>query len=82
MELLAKVTIFGEGCHGHLAKQLYQKFRLRDNCEPQTYGIGFKELWEVSPELHKPGTVEHTVGWPFVSLFDSSGCQFVGFLQF
>ena len=82
MELLAKVTIFGEGCHGHLAKQLYQKFRLRDNCEPQTYGIGFKELWEVSPELHKPGTVEHTVGWPFVSLFASSGCQFVGFLQF
>ena len=68
MELHAKVTIFGEGCHGHLAKQLYQKFNLRENCEPQTYGIGFKELWEVSPELHKPGYVEHTVGWPFVSV--------------
>ncbi|KAL8611911.1 hypothetical protein ACOMHN_061992 [Nucella lapillus] len=67
MELQAKVTIFGEGCHGHLAKQLYQKFNLREKCEPQSYGIGLKELWEVSPDLHKPGTVEHTVGWPFVS---------------
>ena len=68
MELHAKVTIFGEGCHGHLAKQLFQKFNLRESCEPQIYGIGFKEIWEVEPEFHKPGQVEHTVGWPFVSL--------------
>ncbi|CAL1289746.1 unnamed protein product [Larinioides sclopetarius] len=64
MELHAKCTIFAEGCHGHLAKQLYQKFNLRANCEPQTYAIGLKEVWEVEPSKHKPGTVEHTVGWP------------------
>jgi len=64
MELHAKMTIFAEGCHGHLAKQLYQKFNLRENCQPQTYGIGLKELWEVKPENHIPGHVEHTVGWP------------------
>ncbi|XP_052674478.1 electron transfer flavoprotein-ubiquinone oxidoreductase, mitochondrial-like [Crassostrea angulata] len=65
MELHAKVTIFSEGCHGHLAKQLYKKFDLRKDCEPQTYGIGFKELWEIDPALHQPGKVEHTIGWPF-----------------
>jgi len=67
MELHAKVTIFGEGCHGHLAKQLYNTFNLRENCQPQTYGIGLKELWEIDPAQHHPGRVEHTVGWPFVS---------------
>ncbi|XP_046373514.2 electron transfer flavoprotein-ubiquinone oxidoreductase, mitochondrial-like [Haliotis rufescens] len=65
MELHAKVTMFGEGCHGHLAKQLYKHFDLRKDCQPQTYGIGLKELWEVEPEKHRPGRVEHTVGWPF-----------------
>lgn len=64
MELRAKCTVFAEGCHGHLAKQLYTKFNLRENCEPQTYGIGLKELWEVKPENHHPGRIEHTVGWP------------------
>ncbi|XP_071453065.1 electron transfer flavoprotein-ubiquinone oxidoreductase, mitochondrial [Hetaerina americana] len=64
MELHAKCTIFAEGCHGHLAKQLFRKFKLRENCEPQTYGIGLKEIWEIEPSKHKPGTVEHTVGWP------------------
>lgn len=44
MELHAKVTLFGEGCHGHLAKQLYKQFNLRENCEPQTYAIGLKEV--------------------------------------
>lgn len=44
MELHAKVTLFGEGCHGHLAKQLYKRFNLRENCEPQTYAIGLKEV--------------------------------------
>ncbi|XP_031549333.1 electron transfer flavoprotein-ubiquinone oxidoreductase, mitochondrial-like [Actinia tenebrosa] len=64
MELHAKVTLFAEGCHGHLAKGLYKKFNLRENCDPQTYAIGIKELWEISPEKHQPGLVEHTVGWP------------------
>ena len=67
MELHAKMTIFGEGCHGHLAKQLYKKFDLRDGVAPQSYGIGFKELWEIDPAKHEPGKVEHTVGWPLVS---------------
>ncbi|CAG2102509.1 unnamed protein product, partial [Medioppia subpectinata] len=64
MELRAKCTVFAEGCHGSLAKQLYKKFNLRDKCEPQSYGIGLKEVWETDPALHKPGRVEHTVGWP------------------
>ncbi|XP_076117636.1 electron transfer flavoprotein-ubiquinone oxidoreductase, mitochondrial-like [Mytilus galloprovincialis] len=65
MELHAKITIFGEGCHGALAKQLYKTFDLRKDCEPQSYGIGLKELWEIDPEKHRPGRVEHTIGWPF-----------------
>ncbi|XP_026684658.1 electron transfer flavoprotein-ubiquinone oxidoreductase, mitochondrial-like [Diaphorina citri] len=68
MELHAKVTIFAEGCHGHLTKSLSSRFNLRDNACPQTYGIGLKEVWEVKPELHKPGRVEHTIGWPLVSV--------------
>ena len=64
MELHAKCTIFAEGCHGHLAKQLMQSFNLRENCEPQTYGIGLKEVWEIDPSKHSPGLIEHTVGWP------------------
>ncbi|KAL5011888.1 hypothetical protein ScPMuIL_010439 [Solemya velum] len=67
MELHAKVTIFSEGCHGHLAKQLFKKFDLRKDCLPQSYGIGVKELWEIDPEKHRPGRVEHTIGWPFDS---------------
>lgn len=67
MEFRAKVTMFAEGCHGHLTKMLFKKFELRKDCEPQSYGIGLKELWEVDPALHKPGRVEHTVGWPLVS---------------
>lgn len=68
MELHAKCTIFAEGCHGHLGKQLFKKFNLRATCEPQSYGIGLKELWEVEPAKHMPGTAEHTVGWPLVSM--------------
>merc|ERR1712226_1060590 len=65
MELHAKVTVFAEGCHGSLTKQLYSKFEeLRKDCQPQTYAIGLKELWEVDPSKHKPGLVDHTVGWP------------------
>lgn len=64
MELHAKVTIFGEGCRGHLTKQLMQKFGLNATNEPQTYGIGIKEVWEIDAAKHVPGLVEHTVGWP------------------
>ncbi|KAG8288590.1 hypothetical protein J6590_013878, partial [Homalodisca vitripennis] len=64
MELHAKVTIFAEGCHGHLAKGLMKKFNLREHAEPQSYGLGVKEVWEVRPEVHSPGRVEHTIGWP------------------
>ncbi|CAD6190287.1 unnamed protein product [Caenorhabditis auriculariae] len=62
MELHAKCTVFAEGCRGHLSKQVMDKFELREH--PHTYGIGLKELWEVDPAKHKPGYVEHTVGWP------------------
>ncbi|KAI8441076.1 hypothetical protein MSG28_009340 [Choristoneura fumiferana] len=64
MEFHSKVTIFAEGCHGHLTKMLANKYNLREKSEPQSYGIGLKELWEVKPENHKPGLVEHTIGWP------------------
>ncbi|XP_018364904.1 PREDICTED: electron transfer flavoprotein-ubiquinone oxidoreductase, mitochondrial isoform X2 [Trachymyrmex cornetzi] len=64
MELHAKCTIFAEGCHGHLTKQLSKKLNLRKDCEPQTYGLGLKEIWEIEPSKHRPGAVEHTVGWP------------------
>ncbi|XP_017866513.1 PREDICTED: electron transfer flavoprotein-ubiquinone oxidoreductase, mitochondrial [Drosophila arizonae] len=64
MELHAKTTIFAEGCRGHLSKQIMQKFGLNAGSEPQTYGIGLKEVWEISPERHQPGLVEHSIGWP------------------
>ncbi|KMN81608.1 electron transfer flavoprotein-ubiquinone oxidoreductase [Chromobacterium alkanivorans] len=64
MELWAKQTIFAEGCRGSLTKTLFERFRLNDGADPQTYGIGIKELWEVPPELHQPGSITHTVGWP------------------
>lgn len=64
MELHAKQTVFAEGCRGHLSKELMEVFSLRENCDPQTYGIGLKEVWEVPEELHKPGYIMHTVGYP------------------
>ncbi len=64
MELHAKQTFFAEGCRGSLTKMLIKKYELDKECDPQTYAIGIKELWEISPEKHKPGTVIHTVGWP------------------
>ena len=64
MEIRAKTTIFAEGCRGHISQQLMEEFNLRDGVEPQTYGLGLKELWEVEPEKSKPGTITHTVGWP------------------
>ncbi|MBX6368403.1 MAG: electron transfer flavoprotein-ubiquinone oxidoreductase [Rhodospirillales bacterium] len=64
VELAAKETLIAEGCRGSLAKHLMARFGLRDGVQPQTYGIGIKELWEVAPEKHKPGSVTHTIGWP------------------
>jgi electron-transferring-flavoprotein dehydrogenase len=64
MELHAKYTLFAEGCRGHLGKQLEAHFELRKGVDPQTYGIGIKELWEVPAEAHQPGLVVHTAGWP------------------
>jgi electron-transferring-flavoprotein dehydrogenase len=67
MELHARQTIFAEGCRGSLTKTLFKKFDLRAQRDPQTYAIGIKELWEVSPEKHKEGSVLHTIGWPLDS---------------
>ena len=64
MELHAKQTIFAEGCRGSLTKGLMQKFKLREGVDPQAYGIGIKELWEVKPERHQAGLIVHTTGWP------------------
>jgi electron-transferring-flavoprotein dehydrogenase len=64
VELLARETLFAEGCRGSLTKTLVERFRLRDGVDPQTYAIGIKELWEVTAERHRPGLVVHTVGWP------------------
>ncbi len=67
MELRARYTLLAEGCRGSLSKQLIRKFNLRDHCDPQTYAIGIKELWEIPAENHKAGLVEHTIGWPLDS---------------
>lgn len=64
IELHGKYTFFAEGCRGHLGKQLESKFGLRDGAEPQVYGIGLKELWEITPEKHQSGLVIHSAGWP------------------
>lgn len=64
MELRAKYTVFAEGARGHLGKELIARFRLDEGKDPQTYGIGIKELWEIPPEKAKPGLVVHTAGWP------------------
>jgi len=64
MDLYAKYTFFAEGCRGHLGKQLQARFRLRDGADPQVYGIGLKELWEIKPDKHELGLVIHTAGWP------------------
>ncbi len=63
-ELRARYTVFAEGCRGHLGKQLIQKFALDEGRDPQHYGIGIKELWEVPEEVHEEGLVLHTAGWP------------------
>ena len=67
VELLARQTLFAEGCRGSLTKGLFEKFNLRDGVDPQTFGIGIKELWEVDPDRHQQGLVIHTMGWPLDS---------------
>nr|WP_223827133.1 electron transfer flavoprotein-ubiquinone oxidoreductase [Undibacterium oligocarboniphilum] len=67
MELHAKYTLFAEGARGHLGKQLISQFDLNKGKNPQTYGIGIKELWEIDPAKHQPGLVIHSAGWPLDS---------------
>ena len=76
MELLARYTVFAEGARGHLTKRLKERFELERDCQPQIYGLGIKELWEVDPDRHVPGRVLHTQGWP-LSESDSWGGGFV-----
>ena len=75
MELHAKYTLFSEGARGHLGKQLIARFGLDKGRDPQSYGIGLKELWEIDPSKHVPGLVIHTAGWPLAS--DTYGGSFL-----
>jgi electron-transferring-flavoprotein dehydrogenase len=79
MELHAKYTLFAEGARGHLGRQLMAKFDLNKGKDPQTYGIGIKELWEIDPKLHQPGLVVHTAGWPLDT--DTYGGSFLYHLE-
>jgi len=72
-ELLAKHTIFSEGCRGHLGKQLIEKFNLDENSDPQHYGLGIKEVWQIDEEKSKPGKVVHTLGWPLNNHTEGGG---------
>lgn len=75
MELHAKYTIFAEGSRGQLGRQLIERFALDKDCDPQSFGLGIKELWQVDPSRHEPGLVVHTAGWPLDS--DTYGGSFV-----
>ena len=79
MELHAKYTLFAEGARGHLGKQLIAKYDLNKGKDPQTYGIGIKELWEIDPSKHQPGLVIHSAGWPLDS--DTYGGSFLYHLE-
>ena len=72
-ELLAKYTIFAEGCRGHLGKRLISRFALDKDSDPQHYAIGLKELWEIDPEKHEEGVVMHGSGWPLSDTGSSGG---------
>lgn len=75
IELHAKHTLFAEGCRGYLTEQLIQHFNLRKNSDPQTYGIGLKEVWQIDPKQHQLGRVIHTIGWPLPT--DTYGGSFI-----
>ena len=79
MELHAKYTLFAEGARGHLGKQLISKYALDLGRDPQSYGIGIKELWEIDPKMHQPGLVIHTAGWPLDT--DTYGGSFLYHLE-
>jgi electron-transferring-flavoprotein dehydrogenase len=79
IDLYGKYTVFAEGCRGHLGKQLIDQFQLDANVDNQHYGLGFKELWDINPELSKPGLVIHGSGWPLD--YDSSGGFFLYHLE-
>ena len=79
MELHGRYTFFAEGCHGHLGKQLQERYNLRAGVDPQVYGIGLKELWEIKPEQHQQGLVIHTAGWPLGN--DTYGGSFLYHLE-
>lgn len=64
MNFLAKCTLIAEGAHGSLSKQIQNHFNLRENADPQTYGLGIKEVWRVKDEVYEPGKIVHTLGWP------------------
>jgi len=72
-ELFGKYTIFAEGCRGNLGEALIDKFELRKDADPQRYGIGLKEIWEVEPEKHEKGLVVHTMGWPLTNDTEGGG---------
>ena len=79
IDLRARQTIIAEGCRGSLAESLISKFDLRKDCDPQTYALGIKELWEIDPAKHSPGRIVHGVGWPMTP--DSYGGSFVYHLE-
>ena len=72
-ELLGKYTIFAEGCHGNLGQQLMERFDLRRDADPQHYGIGLKEIWEIDADKHNEGLVVHTAGWPLDNHTEGGG---------
>ncbi|WP_336366528.1 electron transfer flavoprotein-ubiquinone oxidoreductase [Marinobacter sp. C2H3] len=80
MELRAKYTLFTEGCRGHLGKRLIADFKLDEGKDPQHYGIGIKELWDIDPAKHEPGLVVHTTGWP-LNESGSTGGSFLYHLE-
>ena len=69
LELHAKYTFFAEGARGHLTKILKRQFALDAECEPQVYGLGMKELWDINPDMHQPGLVIHSQGWPLTDAY-------------
>jgi electron-transferring-flavoprotein dehydrogenase len=79
MELLGKYTVFAEGARGHLGKEVIARYQLDAGRDPQSFGIGIKELWEIDPERHQPGFVMHTAGWPMES--DTYGGAFLYHLE-
>jgi electron-transferring-flavoprotein dehydrogenase len=72
-ELRAKYTVFAEGCRGHLGRRLEEKFGLRGAADPQHYGIGFKEIWQIDAAKHRAGEILHTLGWPLDAATDGGG---------